>query len=57
MESDPKKKGIERASDQTLIRLLNFALDRSPAGPRMRQTPPTTREEIIIQLHQIGVTW
>lgn len=57
MESDPKKKGIERASDQTLIRLLNFALDRSPAGPRMRQTPPTTRDEIIIQLHQIGVTW
>lgn len=38
-----------------LRRLLEFALNRDPAGPRLKESPPKTREDVIIQLIWLGV--
>jgi hypothetical protein len=43
------------ATEHDLRRLLEFALKRDAAGPRLRQTPPKDRDEVILQLIWLGV--
>jgi hypothetical protein len=46
---------ILAASDEELLRLLAFALDRDPAGPRLKESPPVDRAGIIQQLCWLGI--
>ena len=49
------QRSLFRATDEQLRRLLTFALDHDAAGPRLRQTPPADRKELIVQLIWLGV--
>jgi len=46
---------VANASDDELRRLLAFALERDPAGPRLKLDPPKDRKEILQQLYWLGV--
>lgn len=46
---------LKEATDEQLRRLLEFALDHDPSGPRLRATPPQSRAQIIEQLTWLGV--
>ncbi len=46
---------VAKVSDADLRRMLEFALNHDASGPRMRQTPPKTRQEIILQLTWLGI--
>lgn len=44
-----------QCSEATLRRLLSFCLERDPDGPRMKESPPRDKKEVIIQLAWLGV--
>lgn len=48
-------KNVMGATEHDLRRLLEFALNRDPAGLRLKESPPKTREDVIIQLIWLGV--
>lgn len=43
------------ADEKTLRRLWDWAMLHDASGPRMLQTPPKTKEEIITQLIWVGI--
>lgn len=55
MSSSIDMDDVRQCSDENLRRMLEFALDHDPSGPRMRQTPPKNRAEIIQQLCWLGI--
>ncbi len=44
-----------QCSEATLRRLLAFCLERDPSGPRMKESPPRDKKEVITQLVWLGV--
>ena len=50
-----KLQDAHQCSEETLRRLLSFCLERDPSGPRMRQSPPQSKQEVITQLVWLGV--
>lgn len=46
---------VARVDEASLRRLLEFALDHDPAGPRLRRTPPKDKAEVVKQLYWLGI--
>ncbi len=44
-----------RCPEAVLRRLLTFCLERDPSGPRMKESPPRDKKEVITQLVWLGV--
>lgn len=48
-------KDAHLAKEENLRKLLSFALERDASGPRLKETPPKDKTEVINQLLWLGV--